>query len=210
MHHQRHSHKGQKFIEEIHRHHVFRKSNPQRHPIGERIKQKKRLLPLLVLHIFKSIQCGQRPQNSRHPAKYHTHPVNAERKRQIPRKLYNRQFISRMIQKQTNGQHRSQRHHPFQKHQHVHPFPEGQQKDQNTCKHGKQDHHKHHHRFHLDSSLPTTRAYRPETAQAHRETCLPKLTLTSESILAAAWPPPVPASADSHSQIHFPGKTPGS
>ena len=62
VHDQRDRRQRQELIEDVHRHDVRRRGDTQRHAVGDRIEREEVVFAALMLHVFKAIEHGQRPQ----------------------------------------------------------------------------------------------------------------------------------------------------
>ena len=76
--HERDRNQRQHFDEYIHRDHVRRVADAQRHAVGHHIKGKKAIAPFVTLHILESIQKDQRPHQGDHDREHIRHAVHAE------------------------------------------------------------------------------------------------------------------------------------
>ena len=64
--HQRKGHQCEKLVEDVQREHVGAERQAQGYAVGHNIKHEERIFAMFVLHIFKGVKGGQRPQDGHH------------------------------------------------------------------------------------------------------------------------------------------------
>ncbi len=125
VHHQGQGNKAQHLKEEIHGQDILRQGHSQSHPIGGHIKQEKRLLLFLPLHILKPIQQGKRPEKGHKPSIHSPHPIQAQSDAQIMGKTENRKRFVRGMKKQPEHQERIDTNRRLQVNAHGLSAPKG-------------------------------------------------------------------------------------
>ena len=94
MGHQRDRHQRQHFNEHIHRDHVRRVADAQRHAVSHDIEGKKAIAPFISFHILKGVQKDKRPHHGDHEREHIGHAVHAEVHRESPGETVDRHGLA--------------------------------------------------------------------------------------------------------------------